>query len=67
MKGLGSVVLCILTGCAQVPPHARADLASPQMQPTADDLEATLESHVHENREGSAGATPVRGASCGCN
>lgn len=62
--GMGSL---LLVACATVPPHARGESQRPHMQPALDPEESAIETHMHENREGIAGATAVRGASCGCN
>ena len=53
-----------LIGCVTLAPHERGLLLTPVM---GDPRDAAFEVHVHDVREGMAGATPGGGASCGCN
>jgi hypothetical protein len=67
---LGVLVLGVLgvSGCARaVLPSEKAYLADPIMQFDADGLEASSDSHVFMNREGSAGGSGTTGGGCGCN
>ena len=67
-RGLLLLAPVVLAGaCVSVPPAARGGLSKRTMQPALDGQGASWEVHVLENREGAAGATFAKGASCGCN
>ena len=56
-----------IAACSHVDPWERGTLARPDMQFTADPLEAALMNQVHESKEASSGDSQSAGAGCGCN
>jgi hypothetical protein len=65
---LMGVALCavLLAGCVRVKAHQRGIHAKPAMQ-DQDEVEAKLDEHVKEYREGSVGGSGAGGGGCGCN
>lgn len=55
-----------VASCARVKPHQRETHAKKAMQ-DRDPVDAKLEGHVHEYREGAVGGSGVGGGGCGCN
>lgn len=55
------------SACVRVQPYDRALLATRVMSPNPDPSEVKTDSHVHEYREGSSGATGAIAGGCGCN
>jgi hypothetical protein len=53
-------------GCVTVQPHERKELAKPEMDPSADQLEETFHTHVEAAREGGFGGHGSQGGGCGC-
>ena len=67
---LVALIACIASfdlGCTTVKVWERGNLAKRCMKPSLDPLESSAEGHVHATREGMAGASVTKGASCGCN
>jgi hypothetical protein len=62
-----TVVLGIVSGCAQVKPWEREHLADPIMLPDYNKEEKAVREHSISTREGSAGSFGVSGGGCGCN
>lgn len=67
LRCLSLVALLTLVGCTHVQPWERGTLARPDMQFTADPLEAALMDQVHDSKEASSGGSQSAGAGCGCN
>jgi hypothetical protein len=65
----GRVVLAVVamaTGCAEVRPYERAQLAHPTM--AADDpFTSGIANHVNAISEGGSGGLSAGGGGCGCN
>lgn len=57
------------TGCLvqHVQPWERDLLAEPEMLPSADPLETSLDEHVYFSKETAHGGAGVGGGGCGCN
>ena len=68
MRGilLFAALAVALSACSRVKPYARATHAKKSMQ-ERDAVEARLDGHVNEYREGSIGGGGVGGGGCGCN
>ena len=59
-------LMIILSGCAEVHPWDRGNLAKPEMEQEPHPAQRALREHVYSSREaGSAGATG-QGGGCGC-
>ena len=59
--------VCFLgAGCATVQPWEREGLADPIMQFDENPIEAGVQEHHIDYREGSSGATGAQGGGCGC-
>ena len=67
LRCLSLVALLTLAGCTHVQPWERGTLARPDMQFTADPLEAALMDQVHDSKEASSGGSQSARAGCGCN
>ncbi len=65
--GLALVLVALTSGCVAVKPYQRSLLATRVMRTEPDPLEAKLDGHVNEYREGSIGGSGVSGGGCGCN
>lgn len=63
------VALTSLAGCGRyaVRPDEKEFLADRIMQPDSDPVEASHDTHIFTNREGSAGGSGAGGGGCGCN
>ena len=61
------ICLVLLTGCAEVKPWQRGQLAEEGAQLTPDALEAYAKEHTYFSKEASAGGAGVGGGGCGCN
>lgn len=59
-------VLGVAPSCVRVKPYERETHSKKTMQ-DPDKLEAKLDGHVQEYREGSVGGDGVGGGGCGCN
>ena len=70
MKRLWPLLLFLgfagMTSCVRVKPYERESHSKKTMQ-DQDRVEAKLEGHVQEYREGSVGGDGVGGGGCGCN
>jgi hypothetical protein len=66
-KALLLVFALLPLGCVPVKPYQRELLAKPMMTFHQDPDEETLDLHMLEAREGSAGGYGSAGGGCGCN
>ena len=57
----------LLTGCANVQPWERGNLADPTMQAGRDPLGDMMTEHMWFSREAANGGRGVGGGGCGCN
>ena len=57
----------LLTGCANVQPWERGNLADPTMQSDRDPLGDMMTEHMWFSREAANGGRGVGGGGCGCN
>jgi hypothetical protein len=55
------------SGCANVQPWQKGNLAKPQMAFDPDPLDARFQDHTYFSKEGAAGGKGVGGGGCGCN
>jgi hypothetical protein len=63
------LLFCItlwLSGCAQVAPWERGNLAKPQMSLDPYPMQSSLQTHVNSARESAAGGGAMTGGGCGC-
>lgn len=69
MKYLCVVVVLagFCTGCADVQPWERGNLAKPHMALTPDPVNAALRAHKFASREAASGGGDAEGGGCGCN
>lgn len=56
-----------LTGCANVQPWERGNLAKPEMAFDANPAAAALMQHSYSSKEAASGGYGVGGGGCGCN
>jgi hypothetical protein len=68
------IILCavmqitmLCTGCVEVKPWQKGNLARPHMAFEQDPLEARSLRHTYHSKEGSFGGYGVGGGGCGCN
>ena len=61
------VLILALSGCAQVKPWQKQNLAKAHMAFDPDPLEAKFMRHVYDSKEGGSGGYGVGGGGCGCN
>jgi hypothetical protein len=61
------VVCAALSGCAEVKPWQRGNLARSHMALDTDPLESQSKQHMYFSKEGSSGGYGVGGGGCGCN
>ncbi|MBL4632503.1 MAG: DUF4266 domain-containing protein [Kofleriaceae bacterium] len=66
---MAAALVFIAVGCGRQAVRAseKEFLADRIMQFDSDGQEAAADSHIHSNREGSAGGTGASGGGCGCN
>jgi hypothetical protein len=65
---LASAVLVVIgTGCVNVKPWQRENLADYTMQPDRDPLGMAAKEHIWFSREEASGGRGVGGGGCGCN
>lgn len=59
----------ILAGCSSlgVSPWDRDLLARPEMNLSADGVDASLDDHIYFSKEGASGGRGFSGGGCGCN
>jgi len=62
-----SLLILATTGCTEVLPRQRGNLALPQMALTTDALEFGLRQHTAFSKEAAAGGYGGSGGGCGCN
>jgi hypothetical protein len=55
-----------LSGCAEVAPWERGNLAKPHMALNPSPMQTTLRSHQYGSREASSGGGAAGGGGCGC-
>jgi len=55
-----------VSGCANVAPWERGNLAKPQMAPEPYPLQSTLRAHIYGSREAASGGEAGGGGGCGC-
>lgn len=63
-------LFAVLAGCATFDPPKpweKGELAKPEMQFSADRLEARMNQHVYTSKEGASGGDAIGGGGCGCN
>jgi len=61
------VSVILITGCTEVMPRQRGNLALPQMALTTDALEFGLRQHISFSKEAASGGYGGGGGGCGCN
>jgi hypothetical protein len=61
------IALGVLSGCAQVAPWERGNLARPEMGLSPVPDRAWLEQHVYTSKEAAQGGHGSGGGGCGCN
>ena len=57
----------LLSGCVNVQPWERGNLADPTMNPESDPLGSMMAEHMWFSREAASGGRGVGGGGCGCN
>lgn len=57
----------LLTGCVNVQPWERGNLADPTMDAGRDPLGGMMSEHMWFSREAASGGRGVGGGGCGCN
>lgn len=66
-KSIPILLFVLMTGCAEVKPWKRGELAAEGAQLTPDALEAYAKEHTYFSKEASTGGVAVGGGGCGCN
>lgn len=62
-----SVVLGLfVTGCSEVAPWQRGNLAKPQMALDPYPMQNTFRGHIYGSREAASGVSSAEGGGCGC-
>ncbi|MBX7144236.1 MAG: DUF4266 domain-containing protein [Oligoflexia bacterium] len=61
-----SVLILFATGCAEVKPWQRGNLARPSMAFDPDPLESKMQQHLYQSKEGGFGGYGIGGGGCGC-
>ena len=64
---LAALALSLLSGCVQVKPWQRGELARRSMGWEVDPLQAGLADHVYFSKEAASGRAGLGGGGCGCN
>jgi hypothetical protein len=59
--------LLMITGCAEVKPWQRGDLAREEMAWQPDPMATSLQNHIYFSKEASRGGASTGGGGCGCN
>ena len=59
-------VAMLTTGCAEVQPWERGNLARPQMALDPYPLQSALRAHNYGSREAGASSNSAQGGGCGC-
>ncbi len=60
------LTLLTLSGCAEVKPWERGNLAKPQMALEANPMQAVMRLHSYSSREAAASGNAAQGGGCGC-
>ncbi|MGR8951851.1 MAG: DUF4266 domain-containing protein [Gammaproteobacteria bacterium] len=55
-----------VTGCAEVAPWQRGNLAKPQMAPEPYPMQSSFRGHIYGSREAASGVSSAEGGGCGC-
>jgi hypothetical protein len=61
------LIISGLTGCSNVQPWEKQNLAKPEMAFDGDLLDTRYSEHIHSSREAASGGAGVGGGGCGCN
>jgi hypothetical protein len=56
-----------LSGCSNVQPWEKQNLAKPEMTFEGDRLDTSYTEHIYSSKEGASGGSGVGGGGCGCN
>lgn len=67
IMGLLLIAIDLLSGCADVQPWQKGNLAKSYMTFEPDTLEARQRQHIYFSKEASSGGYGVGGGGCGCN
>ena len=59
--------LCAVTGCSEVKPWQKGNLAKSHMAFEPDPLEARAQRHTYQSKEAAFGGYGVGAGGCGCN
>jgi hypothetical protein len=62
-----AAIVGALSGCVDVKPWQKGNLARSHMAFDPDPLESKFQQHVYQSKEGSFGGYGVGGGGCGCN
>ena len=62
-----SIAAFLSTGCAEVQPWQKGNLAKSYMAFETDPLEARQHQHIYFSKEASSGGYGIGGGGCGCN
>jgi Domain of unknown function (DUF4266) len=65
--GLASILLLAGSGCANVKPWQRGNMADYTMRADRDPLGTAQQQHIWFSREEASGGSGVGGGGCGCN
>ena len=60
-------IACDLSGCADVQPWERGNLAKPHMALDPDPTTSAMRMHAYVSREAASGGDSADGGGCGCN
>ncbi len=60
------LTLLILSGCAEVKPWERGNLAKPQMALEPNPMQSVMRLHSYSSREAAASGNAAQGGGCGC-
>lgn len=67
---LSSIIVCGLlfgTGCVNVEPWEKQQLARDDMALNHEKLDLSLDDHIYFSKEGTSGGRAFAGGGCGCN
>ena len=67
LAALAAVGALLGTGCTNVQPWERGELADYTMRPDRDTLNNSMTEHIYFSREAASGGRGVGGGGCGCN
>lgn len=60
------LTLVALSGCAEVKPWERGNLAKPQMALEPNPMQSIIRAHNYSSREAAASSNAAQGGGCGC-